>query len=240
MTDFKNYHRRFIAEFIELYKSYPTLWNLKSPEYNDRDSKRDAYVTLIKKLQEIEPKCTKQDVIKKINSLRSAFRREYRKVTRMRAVGKLYNPTLWYYDLISFTINGSRRKFRRVKETNKANPDRETPADPLSLTIKQEDDSITEDYPSFETDERSIVSQDGPSTNSFKHGQDEFDAIGYNVASKLRKMDRNQRIIAERIIAETLFQGQMGILSVNTSSSDFVPTLVCDPHDVKSNSSLPP
>lgn len=112
MTDIKNHHRRFIAEFIELYKSYPTLWNLKSPEYNDRDCKRDAYVKLVHKLQEIEPDCTKQDVIKKINSLRSAFRREYRKVRRMRACGKVYNPTLWYYDLISFTVNDNRSKFR--------------------------------------------------------------------------------------------------------------------------------
>lgn len=112
MNDIKNYHRRFIAEFIELYKSYPTLWNLKSPEYNDRDSKRDAYVKLVDKLQEIEPDCTKQDVIKKINSLRSAFRREYRKVRRMRACGKVYNPTLWYYDLISFTVTDNRSKFK--------------------------------------------------------------------------------------------------------------------------------
>lgn len=130
--------------------------------------------------------------------------------------------------------------FQRAKETTNPDLGNGTSVDPLSVAIKQEDDdAVIEDFPSFEPEEHSIVRQEVSSTNTFKHAQDEFDAIGYNVASKLRGMDRNQRIIAERIIAETLFQGQMGILTVNTSPSDFVPTLVCDPRDMKGNSSVP-
>lgn len=127
---------------------------------------------------------------------------------------------------------------QRITESEKVDSDSGTSVDPLSVSIKQEeDDSMMEDYPPFETEEHHV---EGPSANSFKQGHDEFDAVGYNVASKLRSMDRKQRILAERIIAETLFQGQMGILSVNTSPSDFVPTIICESRGFKPDKDLPP
>ncbi|KAJ8955215.1 hypothetical protein NQ317_002572 [Molorchus minor] len=72
-------HRKFIAEFIALYRSFSPLWDLQSPEYNDREIKRAAYTKLINNCREVEPNSTRIDVIRKVNFLRSAFRREYKK-----------------------------------------------------------------------------------------------------------------------------------------------------------------
>ncbi|GBN31465.1 hypothetical protein AVEN_27317-1 [Araneus ventricosus] len=48
-------------------------------------------------------------------------------------------------------------------------------------------------------------------------GQEVF---GRYVASKLREMDKASQMLSERLIAEVLFRGQMGLLSRNTCLSD--------------------
>lgn len=42
--------------------------------------------------------------------------------------------------------------------------------------------------------------------------EDEFDAIGRNVAAKLRNMRLDQRIIAEKLLSDILFEAQLGNL----------------------------
>ncbi|XP_076243623.1 uncharacterized protein LOC143184914 [Calliopsis andreniformis] len=50
-----------------------------------------------------------------------------------------------------------------------------------------------------------------PQNNSFVV-EDEFDAIGRNVAAKLRNMRLDQRIIAEKLLNDILFEAQLGNL----------------------------
>lgn len=54
----------------------------------------------------MEPDATRDTVTKKINSLRSSRRKEKKKVEeslRTSASAKdIYQPTLWYYDLLGF------------------------------------------------------------------------------------------------------------------------------------------
>lgn len=46
--------------------------------------------------------------------------------------------------------------------------------------------------------------------------EDVFDAIGKNVAHKLRGMPQQQRIIAEKIISDVMYHGQMENLTTNS------------------------
>lgn len=95
-----------IVEFIDLYRSEPCLWHLKSEAYHDRTKKDAAYSKLVIKLKELEPCATKKTVIKKINSLRCAFRKEKKKIEASKKSGasteSIYKPVLWYYDLFEF------------------------------------------------------------------------------------------------------------------------------------------
>lgn len=95
-----------IVDFIAIYRSEPCLWQVKSHDYHDRTKKDAAYAKLVKKLDEVEPGATKQSVINKINSLRSAFRKKKRKVEASKKSGastdSIYKPVLWYYDLFDF------------------------------------------------------------------------------------------------------------------------------------------
>ena len=63
-----------IVDFIELYRTEPRLWQVKSEEYHDHTKKDVAYSKLVKKLEELDPGATKS-VLMKINSLRSAYRK---------------------------------------------------------------------------------------------------------------------------------------------------------------------
>ncbi|XP_069186498.1 uncharacterized protein [Procambarus clarkii] len=95
-----------IVEFIELYRSEPCLWQVKSEEYHDRTKKDVAYSKLVKTLEELEPGATKKSVLRKINSLRSAYRNEKKKVGVSKKSGastdSIYKQVLWYYDLLEF------------------------------------------------------------------------------------------------------------------------------------------
>lgn len=95
-----------IEEFIELYKSEPCLWRVKSKDYHNRPLRDAAYTKLLTKLKESEPDAVKDTVIKKINNLRSNFRKEKKKFDASKKSGAatddLYKTTLWYYNLFDF------------------------------------------------------------------------------------------------------------------------------------------
>lgn len=80
MSVLRHFSNAFMADFIELYKSYPCLWKTKSSDYKDRNKKDAAYTVLLKKLQEIEPSATKKSVTAKINSIRGSFWSELKKL----------------------------------------------------------------------------------------------------------------------------------------------------------------
>lgn len=99
-------NRRHLEEFIDLYKSYPCLWQIKSKLYHDRPLREAAYKALIEKLKEFEPDANKDLVVKKINNLRSSARKEKKKYEASLKSGAssddVYRPKLWYYDMMSF------------------------------------------------------------------------------------------------------------------------------------------
>ena len=55
---------------------------------------------LIDRIREIGPNVTRSTVTKKINGLRSNYRRELRKV--MNSGGGAYKPSLWYFHDLAF------------------------------------------------------------------------------------------------------------------------------------------
>ena len=109
MADLRSLSREFLREFIEIYKETPCLWQTKNKDFSNKQKKSAAYQKLSKKLAEVEKDETKDSVVKKINSLRTCFRKEHRKVLAFERSGtgtdQLYTPTLWYYELLLFLID---------------------------------------------------------------------------------------------------------------------------------------
>ncbi|XP_076659402.1 uncharacterized protein LOC143362815 isoform X2 [Halictus rubicundus] len=104
--DLVGYTHDFLTEFIQLYRSFPCLWQVRYKGYKDRLLRNRAYDALVLKLREVNPLADKETVIRKINTLRTAFRREYKKVrSSQRMVNNprlRYRSSLWYYDILKF------------------------------------------------------------------------------------------------------------------------------------------
>lgn len=99
-------NRVFWEEFIEQYRKYPCLWDVKAKTYMDRYLKSAAMDKLVEKCKEINPLANKDYVSKKIHNMRCAFRRELKKVRNSKSTGieadDVYVPSLWYFELLSF------------------------------------------------------------------------------------------------------------------------------------------
>nr|CAI5843165.1 unnamed protein product [Callosobruchus analis] len=98
----------FWVDFIESYREQVCLWDVKSKDYSNKQKRNASYEMLLQKLKEINPQATIEILKKKINNMRTAFRRELKKenVQSSKGTGQggdTYQPTLWYFDLLLFT-----------------------------------------------------------------------------------------------------------------------------------------
>ncbi|CAG4961640.1 unnamed protein product [Colias eurytheme] len=80
-------NREWLEEFIELYRSEPCRWNIKGKEYHNRDLKRSAYTKLVEKLKTVDPRADKDAVVKKINNIRSTYKKERKKIADSKKSG---------------------------------------------------------------------------------------------------------------------------------------------------------
>ncbi|VVC34168.1 MADF domain [Cinara cedri] len=96
----------FWREFINLYCDLPAVWKIKSDDYKNRDLKSECYVELTDKLKELQPTADMNCTKRKINTLRSNFRRELKNQINSRKSGAyaddMYEPTVWYFNDLEF------------------------------------------------------------------------------------------------------------------------------------------
>ncbi|KAH8407336.1 hypothetical protein KR215_004019 [Drosophila sulfurigaster] len=127
LNDLRSYSRHWLTEFIEQYQEEECLWQPKHHDYSNHASRNKAYDKLVEKLKEVEPNPDRAMVVRKINSLRSAFRREFRKSSSKSD----YETRLWYYDKLLFIAD---HKPKRHSNELAGKPKRE-----LQLNFDDED-----------------------------------------------------------------------------------------------------
>ncbi|PNF41956.1 hypothetical protein B7P43_G14648 [Cryptotermes secundus] len=236
----------FLVEFIEEFRGHPCIWKVKSEEYHNREMKENAYLALTEKIKTIDPQAKKETVLKKINNLRSSFRKERKKVLMAKKSGMssedLYVPKLWYYKNLLFLV------------------DQEEALDGFSSLVSDTEDleeteqEITQKSASPGISAHSSVSNQsaelnistGPDISSygctFKRkknlpasgqilvadgdrlaqvkNEDKFDLFAKYVAAKLRALGNNeQSIYAEKLINDALFEAELGSLARCSSIS---------------------
>lgn len=108
MADIRTWSKELIIELLELYKSFPCLWKIKSEHYKNKNLKEEAYIKIIDFCKEKGfPDANRDFVVKKLQSLRGSFRKELKKVQNSHRSGKgtdeVYKSSLWYYDHLLFT-----------------------------------------------------------------------------------------------------------------------------------------
>ncbi|GLH07841.1 uncharacterized protein GBIM_13248 [Gryllus bimaculatus] len=93
-------YRRVWRDFLEAYMSMPCLWQVRCPDYGNREKRDECYYKLAEMCRQIEPMANKEFVLKKINCYRTTFRKELKKALDAQRKGSHYEPTLWYYRIL--------------------------------------------------------------------------------------------------------------------------------------------
>lgn len=97
------WYREQTIQLIDLFRSRPALWDTSSVHYRNKRMKNDALEQISGKL-----KCPKEEIGKKICTLRVQFSRENVKVKRAHEAGTVYNPKWFGYQLLCFLNDQSR------------------------------------------------------------------------------------------------------------------------------------
>uniref|UniRef100_A0A1Q3F0H6 Putative alcohol dehydrogenase transcription factor myb/sant-like protein n=1 Tax=Culex tarsalis TaxID=7177 RepID=A0A1Q3F0H6_CULTA len=87
---------------LKLYKEHPILYNMRHPKYYNKSERQMALNTIIDLLEDHRPGTTTNDILKKIQTMRTQFGQEYGKVRRAQEKGGQYVPTVWWYSYLSF------------------------------------------------------------------------------------------------------------------------------------------
>lgn len=98
--------KKFLLEVLEVYRSLPALWDHRSKDYSNRTKKNEQYDELLQKYNEKYPEADRKALVKKINSLRTNFRKESRRIKNCERSGagcdEVLEPTLWYFEQMKF------------------------------------------------------------------------------------------------------------------------------------------
>ena len=92
--------RAVTLQFIELLQGEEALWNIRSPNYKLRNKKQDSIQNIILNMATLGFALDCEQVKKKINNLRSQFRKEYSKLCKQNkksgmGADEIYTPSLW-------------------------------------------------------------------------------------------------------------------------------------------------
>jgi hypothetical protein len=100
--------KEFLLEFIEEFRGYPCIWK----EYHNHEMKESAYSALMEKVKTVDHQANKESVMKKINNLRSSFRKERKKVLMAKKSGMSSEDLLCPEIVLlqRFVVPGRRRR----------------------------------------------------------------------------------------------------------------------------------
>lgn len=118
----KDFKDEPLRRFIEVYESLPELWNCAHGAYKNRTKRNLALDKLVPWYELIKPGANRDDVKRKINSLRTNFRKELKKILTSKRSGAgrndVYQPQSWTFEALQF-IRGCEQPVPVATGTNK-------------------------------------------------------------------------------------------------------------------------
>ncbi|XP_067616601.1 uncharacterized protein [Eurosta solidaginis] len=194
-------NKRFWCEFFDLYRELPALWKIKSADYSNRTLKSSSYQKMVEKLKEIYPEANREMAVKKINSFRTTYRKELKKVKDSQKLGAgtddIYEPILWYYDKLSFLEDQE----ECIEGTS-------------TMDIKKEEHKMHIKKKKL-SEEDQLIQLACSKLQSNGNSNCDFDMLGKSWALQYQEMDEQQKVIARKLISDILYHGCMGTLQKN-------------------------
>ncbi|XP_073837924.1 uncharacterized protein [Musca autumnalis] len=101
-------NRHYLKLFIQTYHNLPILWDTTLRDYTNRDKRAEAYQQLVPIYKYLKRDANLQDVKKKINTLRTNYRKELKIVESARKQGTSYQPRCWTFYELDFLRNAEK------------------------------------------------------------------------------------------------------------------------------------
>ncbi|XP_017843802.2 uncharacterized protein LOC108600627 [Drosophila busckii] len=113
-------NRYYLKNFIQTYRDLPVLWDTTLRDYTNREKRAEAYMRLVPIYHYLKRDATVEDVKKKINTLRTNYRKELKVVESAMRSGNLHTPRCWTFQELDFLRNTE--KFLAVNPSFKHEP----------------------------------------------------------------------------------------------------------------------
>ena len=102
----RKWTREEVTLLLELYQSFPTLWNVNSSDYMKRNIKAKYIEKIQKGLSTSIPSITIENIKDKLHKLRTQYQKERAKMRLnskiVDGLEDIYKPKLWFYEKMSF------------------------------------------------------------------------------------------------------------------------------------------
>ncbi|KAF5281185.1 hypothetical protein FQA39_LY17856 [Lamprigera yunnana] len=103
-----SWSRKEVICLIEEYRKWPNLYKVKSVNYKNRNLRKTALESIENSLKKSKPNITSTEIQNKFQSLKQNALKKYKKWKNSYKSGtgedKVYEPSLWYFQIISFVI----------------------------------------------------------------------------------------------------------------------------------------
>ncbi|XP_063531844.1 uncharacterized protein LOC134742561 [Cydia strobilella] len=228
--------KNILSEFLKLYKTFPCLWDQKHMNYANREARDTAYEELLEKYKLYDENGTVVDVKKKIEYMRCAYRRERKKVLMSRFRGGHYKPHLWYYHLLTFLHEDEEQDGDSEQQEFKNESTYDDSYQETQLTVDSDEEEIKPKRPKIthnssnnmyvehlqneeEYLEPEILEQE-PEPVGLSHSyiiNNEAEAFGRTIGFQLNELTHMQRILAEKLISDVIYQARLDKLTVDTT-----------------------
>ncbi|KAH8246165.1 hypothetical protein KR038_001171 [Drosophila bunnanda] len=113
-------NRHYLRAFIQTYRDLPVLWDTSLRDYTNREKRAEAYLRLVPIYHYLKRDATVEDVKKKINTLRTNYRKELKVVESAMRAGSMHSPRCWTFQELDFLRNSE--KFLAVNPAFKNEP----------------------------------------------------------------------------------------------------------------------
>ncbi|XP_001352519.2 uncharacterized protein LOC108153208 [Drosophila miranda] len=112
--------RHYLRAFIHTYRDLPVLWDTSMRDYTNREKRAEAYLRLVPIYHYLKRDATVEDVKKKINTLRTNYRKELKVMESALRSGTHHSPRCWTFQELDFLRNSE--KFLAVNPFFKNEP----------------------------------------------------------------------------------------------------------------------
>ncbi|XP_044745294.1 uncharacterized protein LOC123307141 [Coccinella septempunctata] len=203
--------REFTSRLIDLYRDSPELWKVKSKDYFNRNKRNAAIEKIVEVLKELKPDFTVENFKQKINTLRTNFNRQHKVMEEKRAsTDDIPEPSLWYYYSLYFIRDQNETASTEASEPILSDDSQSLPAQ-TALPSPIRTSKSTSRKRKHQPDSTEHLA--GPSSEYFIRPEEEEDILAKGWAIKLKRLLPDQKLFAEKIINDTLFEAEMGTLT---------------------------